>query len=154
MKILNTSDYFEKLKIRAVDVRNLKDINPMLNYKEIDINSIKGISDLIYGTIVTTVYYNKIDCNVWMYVDCNVVKKLIPEYEYTNHALIHPRNYETNMISYLTVDGYMRTFPKYEGYPMFDAVRVYETNIDPSVFKTADEFCDFFKKNNIEEIFK
>lgn len=154
MKIFNTSDYFEKLKIRAVDVRNLKDINPIFKYKEIDINSIKGISDLTYGTIVTTVYRNRFDSNVWMYVNFQVVEKFIPEYAYTHHALIHPIKYESNMISYLTVDGYVRTFPKYEEYPMFDAVRVYETNIDPSVFKTADEFCDFFRKNNIAENFK
>lgn len=151
MKIYNIAE-LEKLKIRPVDIKTMDGLHPVFRYRELKLNCIDKIESLAYGSIIRTRFNSKFDINIYIYVELSFVKKLVPTYSYNCDALIHPTSVRSDNISFLSVDGYEDTWPKYQGHPVFDVMNVYKSNFNLFEFDTPEDFCRFFIREHLLEL--
>ena len=148
MKIINT--LFEKLKIRPVDVRDLKFDLMVEKIADSDMKKM-NIKDVMDGDILVTK-----DGRVWVKVDAEHAKLFFHHGLGLNYGVfIRPSGDMSNRrkLTYMSLESYEDTFPRYYyENRLYDIIEVYTTNIDISEFESQEKFIEFFNKNKIDRI--
>lgn len=154
MKVLDINQY-EKLKIRPVNVNNMKHELPDLAdcgkvcYEYIDPISIH-LEDLKPGYVVKLSKRYPYE-NVWIFFDSKHMSK-IRGHHYSKPVFVRG-DVQTN-ISYLGIGVYESSWPKSYVYEAYNVTGVWKTNIDIEVFTTEKDVLDFYRVYKIVDVFK
>ena len=151
MKFYNIAE-FEKLKIRPVNISNIKQSEDIV-VEKLDLNKL-CFEDIKPGYIIQTRYgwAGDVD-NLFIVVPIEYLKKLKPEYRIGMYDVILVRpNYNYKHLVSESMHGYVAHFPKHLINSDMDIQMVYKTHIDFTKFKSETEFIEYFKK--IEAIMK
>lgn len=162
MKILDIS-CFEKLKIRPVNINDIKPDEPLLNIKipkkrPADFRFF--YNDIESGYLVKTIGEDSAeDPDVWIYVDHENMKRLNKTYRMNNgrHGAIVRCYPDTkpdrpSRVVFVDFSSYIENWPKHQSYSEYDITDVWTTDIDLRTFKTQDELADFYVNNKLKEL--
>ena len=141
MKIINTSTY-EKLKIRAVDVKNMSDNTLDITYVEPkDIR----LDELRPGYFIKT---SETGNSLYMVINSETMRKcmghdhIVPRY--LDIIFVQPDR--SIMLGTLHSASYKNTWPEHYFNADFDVEAVFKTNADTSVINTQSDFVNLFDK--------
>lgn len=152
MNILNTQAY-EKLKIRPVNVNNLKNIENNDNvlpfeYQYIDPKTIT-MKDVGEGYIVRTDEHAT-NYNIWIVISKEYMRHFTRVYLYDYPAMM--RLDKGSRISYLSMGTYEKNWPD-TIYNLHIVTGVWKTNLDMNIIHDIDSFIMFYKKYKLDNIF-
>lgn len=151
MKIYNTS-FYEKLKIRPVDINSLDDVDEddfgKLTFVHLDPEEMK-LSDLRLGDIVKTELNSHYIMMSIATANTIGVPRKDAQYAY---VLVRPDRYSRNGVSYLELNGFVKFFPSHDTHDVFNITDVWRSGADTSRFKTGYDVYDFFTKYNIKNL--
>lgn len=145
MEIINTSA-FEKLKIRSVDVKQLKNnsTDKIIKIKARDIS----IVDLKSGFFVKT-------CEpygyLYMILDKETERKINTFFDvsyYNDLILVQPFDSRVSRVNFdfMSLCKYSETWPNHINTEMYDITDVYITGFDTSLINSNNDFLLYFDK--------
>ena len=153
MKVLDINQY-EKLKIRPVNVNNMKhELPDLVDYGKVCYEYIDPISihleDLKPGYVVKLSKMYPYE-NVWIFFDSKHLSKI--RSRHSSPALVRG-DIQTD-ISFLWTNIYKDTWPKSHFHETYNVTGVWKTNIDIEVFTTEKDVLDFYRVYKIVDVFK
>ena len=141
--IVHNIDIFEKLKIRAVDIKNISAGNGFIR---IDPNSIT-LDDLRPGYVMKA--KNK---KQYLFMTMDQLEKIFGTvYDYDTPAFVRPDNHTYSGASYIALTRYKLFFPEHKT-PDFDITDIWDTGVDTSDISSVDMLCEFFDNYKIYDL--